>query len=131
MDIKKTFKTDETLENEGAWVDIGEGCELLIARVGNKAYQKMFQKLTQPHRKLIQRNKLDPQILEDLGIQCFARTILLGWRGLKEDGNEVEYSVDAAQRLLTEYKDFRELVAELANEAATFREELDEEDVKN
>ena len=36
------FKTSASLEMEGVWVNIGEGAEVRVARIGNDAYAKFL-----------------------------------------------------------------------------------------
>lgn len=126
------FKTNEDLETNGVWVDIGEGARLLVARMNNPNFQKMFTKLTEPHRKALQRNTLDEAVLEDIAIRCVAKTVLLDWSGWQgDDGADVPYSEEKALEWLRDLKDFRALVREISTEQATFRETLDEADLKN
>ena len=60
-----------------------------------------------------------------------AKCILLDWKGLQEDGKDLPYSYDNAVRILTEYRDLRDYVSDIANEIETFKLEEDEEAEKN
>lgn len=130
-DLKKMFGTDKTAEVEGVWQDIGDGVELLIARIGNPEYQKEFQRISKPHRRAIRRGHLSDSVAEKLLIKAMAKCILLDWKGLQEDGKDLPYSYDNAVRILTEYRDLRDYVSDIANEIETFKLEEDEEAEKN
>lgn len=132
FDIKKEFGTDTQKEIEGVWIDdFGEGLKIKIARIGNPEYQKLFNRISKPHRKAIRRGTLKDETAEKLLIQAMAKGIVLDWKGLSEDGVEIPYSYENALRLLTDYKDFREQVTEVATEIEAFRTEDEEEAEKN
>lgn len=126
------FRTDENLEVEGVWVDIGDGGKVKVARLGNPNHRKVSQALGRPHQAQIRANRLRPEVAEKLGIQATAQAILLDWEGITDDdGKPVPYSQGKALDLLTEFKDFRDLVLEIAGEMETFREQEIEESVGN
>jgi hypothetical protein len=130
-DIRKLFGTNKQAEIEGKWNDIGDGIELLVARIGNPQYQKEFMRISKPHRRSLRRGTLNDEVAERLLIKVMAKNILLGWRGLKEDDVEIEYSYTEAVRVLTEYKDLRDIVSDIANEMDSFKDEDEEEGKKN
>lgn len=123
------FATDKSLETEGAWVDIGDGAQVRVARIGNDKYAKRLETLYKPYRRMQRTNTVPDDLARKLFIDALAHTVLLEWKGFTgEDGTEVPYSASAAIEKLTELKDFRELVVEIASEAATYRnEEIEEE----
>ena len=131
MDLKKEFATDESLEEEGVWQDFGDDLKCKIARMGNKNYQKEFQKLSKPYKKQIRRGTLNDAKAEEILIKTMAKAILLGWEGLEEDGNPVPYSEKNAIHILTEYKDFRDLIGDYADDLEAYKIEEDEEAEKN
>jgi hypothetical protein len=123
------FATDKSLEIEGAWVDIGDDAHIRVARIGNDRYAKRLETLYKPYRKMQRTNSVPDDLARKLFIDALATTVLLEWKGFtNEDGSEVPYTVDTAIAKLTELKDFRELVVEIATEVATYRnEEIEEE----
>lgn len=128
MKISK-FATDLELEESGVWVDIGEGARLRVARVGNPRYRKRLRELLAPHKRLVRIDKLPEDLSDELVIKAFAETILLDWEGLEDDNGEpIEYSVEHAIELLTGLRDFRMMVAEIANEQEAFRREEQKEE---
>ena len=57
--------------------------------------------------------------------------IVLDWKGLEEDGKAVPYNQANCIRILTDYKDFREQISEIANEMESFKIAEDEDAEKN
>lgn len=131
MDLSKTFRTSEKLEEEGAWVDLGDGAFVCVARVGNKKYNEYFEKALKPHRRQFRTGSMPTEVMDEILIRTLANTILLGWEGVEYEGKELEYSVDNAIMVLRELKDFRSLISEISNEMETFKQEEQEEALKN
>ena len=118
------FQTDGTKEVDGVWVDIGDGARVLVARIGNPKYRDYYQRATKPYRRQIRTDTLAQDIAEKLYTQALAETILLGWEGLLDsDSKEIRWSRAKALEVLTDYKDFRDLVAEIAQEQDQYRTE--------
>lgn len=115
-------------ETEGVWVDAGAGLRLKIARANNANFDKVLSRLTRPHLQRIRNGSFPDEDMKKLVWQATAETILLDWENLEdEEGNEVPYSPEKALELLTEYKDFRDMVSSYAQDATLFKQELDEE----
>jgi len=131
MDIRKEFATNKTKEQEGIWSDFGDGLKIKIARSGNPEYQKLFQKLAKPYQKAIRRGNLNNEIAEKLLVEAMAKAIVLGWEGLFEGKKEIKYSEKEALRILTEYKDLRDQINEVAGDMESYKAESDEEAEKN
>lgn len=131
MKISK-FATDLDLEEGGVWVDIGDGAQLKIARIGNPRYQKVIRRLRAPYRAQIRNKTIPEDVSDDLVVKAIAECILLDWKGLEDDnGKSIKYSQDRAYELLTGLKDFRLLVAEIAMEGEAFRMAEAEEEGKS
>lgn len=136
LDIFAQFATDESLENNGTWFPIGADTEILVARVGNRAYSKMLSKEVERNRKALDLNDEAADNLSDsIMINVMAETLLLGWRtkingefkevlGFKK--KELAYNKENAKEVLS-VKDFRKLVAEKAGDSEAYRVKLEEE----
>ncbi len=132
FDLKTQFETNEQLEIDGVWEDLDdEGAGLLIARVGNKAYLKAYQKVPIGVRRQLDSGSLPEGMGENIVCKLLARTILLDWRNLANDGEEIPYNYENALKMLTSYKDFRDLVWTISTDQSRFREEALEEEAKN
>lgn len=127
FDLKSHYGTDPELEVGGVWEDISEGARLLIARVGNEAYQKRYRRVPRGIRNQISSGVLDDKVTEDVMCRLLADTILLDWEGISDDGKEIKHSKDKAYEMLRSYRDFRDLVWDVANDQSRFRDEDIEE----
>lgn len=112
LDIFQKFATDESLENNGTWFEIGGGARILVARAGNSAYAKMLTKEYERHRQVLEVNdNIADARSQQIMVDVMASTILLDWEGLAFKGETIGYSLENAKKLLA-IKDFRRLVAE-------------------
>lgn len=126
MDLKKDFSTNKKLEDEGVWIDIGDGAKLKIARAGNKQANAVSKQLAKPYMAQIQYGKLSDEVATQIAVEVMAKAILLDWKGIQYDGQEMPYNTDNAIKILTELPDFRDYVSQVANERKTFQREIDE-----
>lgn len=134
MDLSR-FKTDTALEDEGVWttIDAASDAEIRIARIGNRRYRETMAKRLKPYRRALRAGTLDDSVTERLTAEVLAETVLLDWRGLTVDGAPLHYSRERARDLLLDpaYRDFRDLVVELAGELDLYRERDLEDAEKN
>ena len=125
MDIRE-FATNEQLEQDGVWVEIGEGTQLLIARLGNEKYEKYLRKLGRPYLTQL-RYSGDAKLIQKLAIKAMSHHVLLDWKNLQEKGKDIPYSHETAERLLTDYHGLYRVVSEMSQETTLFRaQELEE-----
>jgi hypothetical protein len=129
VDIVRQFKTDKTKEDEGVWQDIGDDASVLVARAGNANYRRIFRLKTKGMERRL--GTMKESDATKLLIECEAEALLLGWKGFTANGAPLEYSRDAAIRLLTDLPDFRRQILALADDFALFREHQDDDAVKN
>lgn len=118
------FKQDTTRSEEGTTVDMGDGLHVTVARIGNTKYNEVIKKLTAPHTRQIRNKTLADSVFEVIMNRAYAETILLGWKGLEDEhGKDIPYSTEKAFEILSnpEYKDFKDIIVDLASEAEAFR----------
>jgi hypothetical protein len=121
MDVYKRFATDTKKENEGTWIDIGEGARLLVARAGNRKYGRLLEsKLTKHQRALDLKDEAAEKLSEQIMIEVLAESVLLGFEGLDFQGETLTYSLESAKKALS-VKDFRGYVSQLAGDIERFR----------
>lgn len=121
LDIFAKYATDESLENNGTWREIGGGAELLIARSGNKQYAKLLTKLVEQNRKVLDlSDDAADAKSEEIMTEVLAKAVLLGWKGVQFKGEDLQYSVENAKMLL-KIKDFRRMVVGMSEELDSFR----------
>lgn len=132
MDIRKQFETDEHLEEDGVWVDLGHGAQVLVARFGNKRHREALEKYRTPHKGLIASGRpLPAEVADQILLHAAADTILLGWRGITENGMTVPYSRQKALEYLRDLKDFRAQIDYVSGQMETFRRQAMEADAGN
>lgn len=131
MDFKKAFVTNKDKEVGGVDVPVASGVTLRIARFNNSKMEEHLQRLGKPYSRSIKQGTFPPGEMRNLMAKAMAHHVLLGWKGLEEDGNALEYSPETAERLLTSSRDFFDLVFESSNELQHFRDEGVDEAGKN
>jgi hypothetical protein len=114
-------------EEEGEWAQF-KGSEFLIASSGCNRFQRLFSKLQMPHRRALDKNRLDPTIQLDIMSRAMSKAILLNWRDVVgNDGNAIEYSSDMAYAALMGNSELREFVTAYATDLNNYLdEELDD-----
>lgn len=131
LDIFAQFATDESKEESGVWVEIGGDAELLIARAGNKKYNKMIAREYEKNKKALDlKGDAADALSEQIMIKVMASTILLGFKNIIWKGKEAQYSVALAEEML-KVKDFRKLVAGYSETQEQYKIEAEEEVAKN
>ncbi len=85
--LRKMFETDTQVERDGIWIDYAPGVEVRIARAGgsNKHFAKTMQRLAKPHRRAIQTESVDDEVLKDIFIKAYAQAIIVDWKGFTKD----------------------------------------------
>jgi hypothetical protein len=133
MDLKK-FATNKEKEVDGIWHDLGDGLSVLVARAKNTKYISELRLRMKPYQNRLQRN--DPsmeEIAEKIITEVMARTILLDWKGMENDGKKFPYSYENCVAVLSDkqYTDFRDLIEGLSDDMSSYRDEEKEAVVKN
>ncbi|WP_294626576.1 hypothetical protein [uncultured Rothia sp.] len=112
----------------------GEPITFRIARSGgaNTEYRRVLDLKTKPYRRQLQNGTVDVAILEDLVLQTFAETVVLGWSGVEDaEGKVLPYSKEAALKLMQDLPELYQDLLEVSQRASTFRQEEREADAKN
>lgn len=138
MGLRKTFRTDRTLEIEGVWLEVAlndhndNPIRIKIARMGssNKRYTKALEQASKPHQSAIQNSALDNEIAKRMLQKVFLDTILLDWENLPKSeltGNDddeelLEFNRDNAEALFAELPELYDDWEQRARSAAAFRE---------
>jgi hypothetical protein len=117
----KRYKTDQTLEENGVWVDLGEDVHVLVGRLTSKRTREVRRRLMKKYESM---REMPPSLEDQINIQVMAESVLLDWRGVTDENNKpIPYSRDAAIKLLTELSDFRDEVAGASMRRDIFRAE--------
>lgn len=130
MDIFSTYAVDESKEQNGTWMEVGDA-KFLVARAGNKAYVKQLGKEVERNQKSLDRKDDAADALSDkIMVDVLADAILLGWENVSYKGEPLEYSKANAKMLLA-HKEFRREIMKLADDFNAFKLQQEAEDVKN
>ena len=97
-------KIDSVKVNEGVWRRVFRS-ELLIAHVSNDKFKQAIM------------DSAAVQMTEEALIRIMAKTILLGWRNVKDpQGNELVYTEELAVIALTDSDDIRSFVDKVSTD---------------
>lgn len=123
---------DNKKEKEGVWFDIDGETSVLVARMYNPNFQKLFERLSMPYRNSAKRGLLKDEKAEEILSKVLSKTVLLDWKGLTLAGKQVKYSTDKAAEILSDkkYSTFRQIIIDYAEEQSNYRNAAIEEDVK-
>lgn len=109
------LKTDKDLATNGVEIEAAPGFFIRVARLGSSRYTEAVSRHSRKTK--IQAGDDNKDVL----VKAVAETVLIGWRGLQDDGKDVPYSRATAERILTEYPEFLALVLEEASKLDNFR----------
>ena len=124
MDLNQVFGTDKTLEEEGVWIEMSDNTSIKIARLNNPAFKQAASKLSKKNKIVDNFSKVRDEAL----IKIVSDTILLDWKNISDEGNDIKYNKDNAFKLLNKYHDFLDYVVEQSNDIENFRKIEIEED---
>ena len=103
------------------------GVTLEIARSNNPQFRAKFRKLSKPYQRQIDNKTISDEKSVDIVCEAMAGTVLVGWSGTFPDGEEYQYSEDAAKQLLADDQDAREFVSTVSGDLSLFLDEIHSE----
>ena len=103
------------------------GVTLEIARSNNPQFRAKFRKLSKPYQRQIDNKTISDEKSVDIVCEAMAGTVLVGWSGTFPDGEEYQYSEDAAKQLLADDQDAREFVSNVSGDLSLFLDEIHSE----
>lgn len=139
MSLYKSSQTDPNKEKDGVPLEYGlnskkEPITFTVAREGgrNVQYQKVAEHIFKPFRRQIQHGQIDPDVLEDLLAQVYAKSVVKGWNGVEDEHDEpLEFNEANVKKLLTDLPVVFDAIKEVARDYNQFLLESLEEDAKN
>lgn len=118
------YKTDKSLEEEGVWVDYGDGLQVQVRRLNSKHSKETRRKLEKPYSGQFRGRDLPEAVQEDLLNKQIANSIVTDWKGVPDPDNEdkmLECTPDNVLRMVSEFNDFRDDILTAAMERTTFQ----------
>lgn len=139
MSLYQKSKTDVAKERDGVPLPYclnskGEQITFMVAREGgrNLMYQKVAEVIFKPYRRQIQHNQIDPEVLENLLAQVYAKAVVKGWENVEdEDENPLPYNEENVVKLLTDLPVVFDAIKEVARDYNNYLEESLDNDAKN
>lgn len=130
------FRTDESKEEAGVWVDFGDGIRVRVRRLKSRKSIEFRKELDKPHADVIRRGSMDDKTAEDLLIRQIAGGVIADWEGVEDedaDGNAiaVPYTFDNAYSILKKASDFRDEILSVSVGADNYRNAVDKDAVGN
>lgn len=117
---------DDGKVSEGTWTKY-RGVSLKIARAGNDDFNRVFNALCKPYKRSIDKDTLDKDTMKEILCESLAKGILLDWKDLVINGEDIEYSTKNAQSLLNNDVDCRDFVQEFSRDIDNYiKEEVEE-----
>lgn len=128
------FGTDKELEKDGIVLNYGKGGKIKIARAGgaNSRFAKALETKMRPYRRQFEAGTMDETVANDLLLEAFAETVVLGWEGVQDrEGNELAFTRENVTKLFKDLPDLFTDVREQAMKFANFRVTQVEADAGN
>lgn len=123
MDIGK-LRIDVEKSDKGVWLDFDAETKVLIGRVNSPRYKQVLRENTLPYIEDIRAGTYDTEKQEKVACKTLAEAVLLGWEGLKENGEDVPYSQEKALQYLSDpaLDWFRERIEDMGTRMENFYE---------
>lgn len=139
MSLYKTSRTDAEKEKNGVKLEYGvnskgEPITFLVAREGgrNIQYQKTAEQIFKPYRRQLQHGAIDPEVLDGLLAQAYAKAVVKGWSGVEdENDNPLPYNEANVVKLLTDLPVVFDAIKEVARDFNQYLMESLEAEAKN
>lgn len=113
----------ETRDSDAVWCPIGDGeVEVLVRPWMNPACRRAMQPVLRKYGRIIRRGNVSPHKLVEIYSDVVLDTVLEDWRGLGQNGKEIKYSKDKAQKLFRDYPPLLDEIIECASEQGNFRQ---------
>lgn len=132
MGLYEDFGADKDLQKDGKWLEF-DGYKVLVAYAGdgNKKYENLLEKLCAPYQDKLSRKKVSKATrkkVHEAVVKTYARTIVLGWEGIKRGSTVVEYSQKVCEEILTELPEFFSEIHSFANELSNYQDDCIDDD---
>ncbi|MAE84064.1 MAG: hypothetical protein CMB80_15080 [Flammeovirgaceae bacterium] len=116
-------------KNNGVWADF-EGGSFLIAYASKMSFQRELARLQQPYARKIDKGTIDPKISLDILAEALSKHVLLDWKNVGANGEEIEYTPEIAKKVIIANDELRGFVSDFSIELENFKQEALEEEGK-
>ena len=116
-----TKREDVSAEIDGVWLEYDDA-RVLIARLGNPANRKAYERAQVRYKSKIRKGKLKLEESREITARCLSESIVLDWENVCDyEGRELEPTTENFYKALRNDIDFREWVSEQADISEHFR----------
>lgn len=133
LSIYDRYKTDDTLEADGAWVDFGDGIFIRVRSSACKAAREWIRGRFKKQRGIMMGSQgaLPIDLIDKNDIDFAAEVIVSGWKGVTTPNGaggekEVEFSTENVRHFMRVLPRLRQDILLAAQTAETFRAEEQE-----
>ena len=124
------YITDPELESEGVWLKFPEDRKLCVRRAGgaNKKYLRTAQSAIKPFKRQLDRGTMDPEEINRLMREVYAKTIVADWSGINDEtGTPVPCTPENVKAFFDAFPEIFADVMDSASDLATYAEREIEE----
>lgn len=125
-DFFSRYSTDKNAEEDGVWVDYGDGLKIKIRRLNCAKSKEIRRKLEKPYVKQFRGADMPESIQEMLLNQQLAKAIVVDWEGVpnpESPEKALECSEANVLMMIQKFPDFRDDILTASMERATFQRE--------
>lgn len=115
--LYEAFGTEKTYETEGVTLDFGVA-KFRVRRAGgsNRKFLTTLSAKLRPHRRALSAGTMDETLAEEMQMEVYFETVVIGWENVKNRAGEpLEYNL----------ANFKQVMKDLPDLWATLREEAD------
>ena len=123
MEISNLVYTPDAMQliEEGTWIgDLkgAPGVELLVVGMSSDAVKKARKQKLEALRVRLRNAEPTDEQAERVGHELMYEVVLKGWKGLKQNGEDLEYTPELAKQFITDKggEAFRALILQAANQ---------------
>jgi len=126
------LEIDPVLAEQGAWLDMGKGARVKIARQSSSKFRKCVQRLLAENSHRAIDGKMPEDVSEEITARAIAEAIVLDWEGFTMHGEPFPYSVENALTIVRNplMTEVRERWLTFSIDADNYREARLESDAK-
>src|ERR1043166_2259135 len=84
------YSTDKVAEEEGQWVDFGDGIKVQLRRLNCKKSRDVRRRLEKPYAKQFRGQDIPDEIQERMLNAQLAKAVIVGWEGVPNPDNTSE-----------------------------------------
>ncbi len=126
MELKARYQADAKKAKDGVPVKLGDAT-FILAYSGSSKAKLILHSRSQQYSVTMDSEDAVVVAMHDV----LADEIVLGWKGLKEDGKTLKYSKQTLKRILSEYVGLDLELMERASEIESFQRKSQEKTEKN